>query len=613
MTNLVAANNLSDVASTAASVGNLGTTLVVNSISALRAVSKITNANVFVSGYYAEGDGGGGAYVYNAASSATDNGGTIIVATDGGRWYLAYTTMPSVKQFGAYGNGSTDDAAAINAALAASSDIYFPAGTYLVQSPITLMNDANLVGAGVDCAIIVRGASIADSEGAIGVDSGSASVQIGPFTIRDLTVQGANSVFMEYLHLISLNGVIDALIFNVKFKQFQGDGLYVGSGYAGGSERHNLNVRVLNCIFDGVNNTNRNGITVTDGDQIVIENNYFTHVTYNGEPGAIDIEPDGYSYSIIKNIIVKNNRFSNIGGSVAVISVQIPAAVTAPPTNIIVEGNSDSGYTGCGAFFNFNTNRIPNATSMENDVKLIGNHGVGGTKPLSIFDGKRILIRDNLFTDYTDGNFLGNAGSTNVVRDIDIIDNRFIRNSSSTATGGLAVFNASYVRFVGNRFIDCGTGTSGNSNAIDFNAGISSYIQFNENEISSPTGKTLVAIQKESSHTFTPATNVFFNNSLNGLPSFFQYVPNEQAVPSYLAEGDSFTPLITGATTPGIGTYTAGEDVGYYTQVGRLVQFRHDHCLDCSYRQRTDLYQSPFDHKQQFAHFYRCFGGSRRL
>lgn len=53
----------------------------------------------------------------------------------------------SVKDFGALGDGSTDDTAAILAATAASSQVYFPAGTY-ITGKITLASDVNIVGAG---------------------------------------------------------------------------------------------------------------------------------------------------------------------------------------------------------------------------------------------------------------------------------------------------------------------------------------------------------------------------------------------------------------------------------------------------------------------------------
>lgn len=73
---------------------------VVNSITALRAVLKMQYTHVFVSGYE-PGTAGGGFYEYDAAdTTSADNGGTIIVATDGGRWKLKYQQFVTVEQFG---------------------------------------------------------------------------------------------------------------------------------------------------------------------------------------------------------------------------------------------------------------------------------------------------------------------------------------------------------------------------------------------------------------------------------------------------------------------------------------------------------------------------------
>lgn len=55
--------------------------------------------------------------------------------------YSMITGAPvNVKDYGAVGNGTTDDTAAIVAAFAASSSVYFPAGTYLLKSKITTTN-----------------------------------------------------------------------------------------------------------------------------------------------------------------------------------------------------------------------------------------------------------------------------------------------------------------------------------------------------------------------------------------------------------------------------------------------------------------------------------------
>lgn len=70
----------------------------------------------------------------------------------------------SIRDFGAQGDGITDDTAAINRALfqlycreantAVRRSLYFPAGTYLITSTIIIPSFAKLVGEGADCTFI---------------------------------------------------------------------------------------------------------------------------------------------------------------------------------------------------------------------------------------------------------------------------------------------------------------------------------------------------------------------------------------------------------------------------------------------------------------------------
>ncbi|MCY1341420.1 hypothetical protein D9M68_297960 [compost metagenome] len=115
---------------------------VVDSISALRLLDKTKYTRAFVTGYYAPGDGGGGAYWCDSSdTTSTDNGGTVVLASDGGRWKLQYNGTVSIRQFGAKGDGTTDDYFPIQAAINSGvRRIYFPSSAYVINSALNLTN-----------------------------------------------------------------------------------------------------------------------------------------------------------------------------------------------------------------------------------------------------------------------------------------------------------------------------------------------------------------------------------------------------------------------------------------------------------------------------------------
>lgn len=90
-------------------------------------------------------------YIWNAAATAADNGGSVIAPTGAGtgRWlrvgFLAGNSLPGVfdvTAYGAVGNGTTDDTiaiqAAIDAALSAGGTVYFPPGNYKISATLVV-------------------------------------------------------------------------------------------------------------------------------------------------------------------------------------------------------------------------------------------------------------------------------------------------------------------------------------------------------------------------------------------------------------------------------------------------------------------------------------------
>jgi hypothetical protein len=80
----------------------------------MQAIPKGSVTQVILLGANTIGDGGGGTYYYVASdTSSAQNLPFIVVATDGGRYYLQNVGNITARQFGAYGNNTTDDSAAI--------------------------------------------------------------------------------------------------------------------------------------------------------------------------------------------------------------------------------------------------------------------------------------------------------------------------------------------------------------------------------------------------------------------------------------------------------------------------------------------------------------------
>lgn len=120
---------------TVAQIATIGT------IALLRAATSatLTLGVVFVEGYYANADMGGGLFELSSTdTTSADNGATIIVDASSRRWYRFLFGPLSIKQAGAKGDGTTDDTTAIQAAITLGGPLYAPAGSYVISGQLTL-------------------------------------------------------------------------------------------------------------------------------------------------------------------------------------------------------------------------------------------------------------------------------------------------------------------------------------------------------------------------------------------------------------------------------------------------------------------------------------------
>lgn len=147
------------------SLGVVATTAALLSLFAAPVVLP-NNTSYITAGRTTPGDAGGGTFRYdNTDVASADNGGTIRVDGAGRRWKCAPAPMILPQLFGAKADGVTNDQAAVQAAVTyalslTSGTIYFKAGTYKLNSTVTITHakGLNMIGEGPDFSILKAGA-----------------------------------------------------------------------------------------------------------------------------------------------------------------------------------------------------------------------------------------------------------------------------------------------------------------------------------------------------------------------------------------------------------------------------------------------------------------------
>src|SRR3989454_450146 len=130
----------------------------------------------------------------------------------------APTSPINVMNYGATGNGTTDDTAAINSAISAlrpGDTLSFPCGTYLTTSQLTI-NTSNVTVDGGSCAIIRNTAA-----GTIMVNAATARMILNPLTgvtVKNITFDGNGSNVYGF----TVAGVAESTVSGVTSRNVQG-------------------------------------------------------------------------------------------------------------------------------------------------------------------------------------------------------------------------------------------------------------------------------------------------------------------------------------------------------------------------------------------------------
>ena len=352
---------------------NAGITTVEN-IANLRATTVNLYTAALVEAYRTPGDGGGG-YFYGVTGAApgtyVDNGGTIIVPTGGdgsSAWLRVYSGELNVKWFGAYGDLTHDDTAAMTNAHSVGGIVFYPNGRYKFS---TLMINQTAFPNGTYPAGGIIGespSSVQLYQTALGVDGiiyqAIVDAAQGPifksFTLSFFPSPVAYQTAGALLRITQAAGVggttQGTLVQDVWFYQSYWNGLVMSN---------QVNYDVVDCHFQNYSGSgmiNECPNSTDAGDSTITGCVFGTAIGPTVNPSAQTI---GYTQTSGGGIRLVNNKF--LGGDY---NINVFYTQNTPSADFYIEGNSIEGAQVCS----INFNRAIGSTASLGPILIEGNN-----------------------------------------------------------------------------------------------------------------------------------------------------------------------------------------------------------------------------------------------
>jgi len=320
-----------------------------------------------------------GVWAFDPFSTAADNGEDILKpdalgGSDPGRWIRVKEPGPvPAERYGVVaGTVSLANFQTFidNVSSRGGNEIILDYGTYNVN-PTGSSSDSDPVRYGVilKSKVTIRGrgkGTIIQHNGVLAAGNPTYAFSVNPGSggtssvsgnttdvgLCDMTIRGkvdvANYKFNEHTHLLNINACSRGVFDRLFLEAWQGDAIYLGSSNIAATERHNEDIWITRVVFNGLatqktsNGTtgttqnNRCAIGVIDCTNLVVWGCEVQDCSSANMPGAIDIEPDDNDFYRIRNIIIANSRFYDIGGNVGVVALVLRQrdSVTTRPSKI---------------------------------------------------------------------------------------------------------------------------------------------------------------------------------------------------------------------------------------------------------------------------------------
>lgn len=217
----------------------------------------------------------------------------------------------TVTTYGATGNGVTNDRAAIQAAINAVPStggiVWFPSGTYVITTALTLKSGVTLAGVGINASIIKQTSTSADA---------LSGVDVNTVTIRDLQIQGPGSG--------TGNGLVLTRSVQANVRYIRLDNVYIRLFGVDG-------IAISNCIVSSFN-------------QVVAENNgrhgFYLYGVIAGAAGtSVALDACFANTNTTTGFNLYNMAYTALTG----------CASEGHPTNYLIDTCQSVALVGCGS------------------------------------------------------------------------------------------------------------------------------------------------------------------------------------------------------------------------------------------------------------------------
>lgn len=252
-----------------------------------------------------------------ASTLSASSGSSVIGFLQAGTGAVATTVQTklresvSVKDFGAVGDGITDDTTAIQNALNAAAGVaplHFLGKTYIVQ-PLAVPSNSVLV---LDPLTIIKAKTgYTSNQRMLNITNASNVVIFG--NKGKCQMIKAEYTTGEQRHGVFITSSTNVSIYDLASDDTGGDGFYIGPVY--GSGVMSRNITISNCT---ANNNRRQGMSITGAIDVWVNGGIYSNTEGTAPQAGINVEPD--NGDTIQNVNLINIKTSgNYGSGIIVV------------------------------------------------------------------------------------------------------------------------------------------------------------------------------------------------------------------------------------------------------------------------------------------------------